>query len=87
MSISKITHPDAVHPEWVREGRVHKYFVGKTLAGSVNLSAPGIKPILYTWTIVGRGETGVYKDLKHAKKAVELVIFERVLDRHVKKAS
>lgn len=82
--IKKVTHPDAVKPHWVQLGRVHTYYIGAQVAGTVTLSPTGTKPTTYTWAIDGRGETGTYKNLKHAKRKVELKIFELSLERRLR---
>ena len=82
--IKKVTHPDAVKPHWVQLGRVHAYYIGAQVAGTVTLSPVGTKPTTYTWAIDGRGETGTYKGLGNAKRRVELKVFELYLERKLR---
>lgn len=82
--IKKVTNPNAVKPHWVQLGRVHAYYIGAQVAGTVTLSPVGVKPTTYTWAIDGRGETGTYKGLGNAKRKVELKVFELYLERKLR---
>lgn len=85
MPYVKKFHEDAIRPKWIAGYRIHWYYLGDRLAGTVTLSPVGTKPTTYTWAIEGRGETGEYKQLGNAKRRVELVIFERSLAQHLKR--
>lgn len=89
MTIKNVMHPEAVHFEWRQQGRVHTYCAIGTgeVFGTVTLSPVGVKPTTYTCTLPGRGEKWTYRGIRNAKIKIEMVIFERALEKSRKVSS